>query len=75
MSTEENQADDASEANHMLIQTNHGVTYPLVGLGRMKQQELADTATESTDTSPPRNTTDPNDRRSASTDTVKAIAS
>ena len=29
-----------------IIQTNHGVSYPIVGLGRCKQDEIFDAANE-----------------------------
>jgi hypothetical protein len=61
-------ADEPADPNPIVIQTNHGVTYPLVGPGRIKQQELADKRN-------PNHTRDPGDRRCGSTETVKAIAS
>ena len=68
MSAEAVSSDESIEPNPIVIQTNHGVTYPLVGLGRIKQEELA----EKRNANPNR---DPGDRRAGTTDTVKAIAS
>lgn len=68
MSAEASNAEESIEPNPIVIQTNHGVTYPLVGLGRIKQEELADKRNAN-------RTRDPGDRRDGVTDTVKAIAS
>ncbi len=62
------QADEPADPNPIVIQTNHGVTYPLVGPGRIKQEALADKRN-------PSHNRDPNDRRSGAAETIKAIAS
>jgi len=61
-------ADEPADPNPIVIQTNHGVTYPLVGPGLIKQQELADKRN-------PNHNRDPGDLPRGSTETVKAIAS
>ena len=84
MSNASIETEEPAEPNQILIQTNHGVTYPLVGLGRIKQQELLGSPTTSGSTqhtgrqhtgrwTMDRQTT--MGRQARTVDTVKAIAS
>lgn len=62
------EAEEPNSTKQVAIQTNHGVSYPLVGLGRVKQRDLMGNPAS-------RNSKNRQDRESGTTDTVKAIAS